>query len=196
MSVGLGVAFGLAGLLSATLAVTRASAARTLLWLLVSLLALAGAFFALTATFAAVLQILVYAGAVVAVFVFVLITVDVSPAALARERDRLRRDWLLPAAVALLVVLPLLIGPGAAGLPGSASLPDAPATAGQGPGIPPLSPKAVGMLLFGPWAVAVEVTSFLLLAGLLAVRHFGRRPPADGATTPAPPPAGPEGGDT
>jgi len=35
--------------------------------------------------------------------------------------------------------------------------------------------QALGALLFGPWAVVVELASSLLLAGLIGVRHLGRR---------------------
>jgi NADH-quinone oxidoreductase subunit J len=38
----------------------------------------------------------------------------------------------------------------------------------------PVSAQQVGRLLFGPWAVAIELASLLLLAGLIGVRHIGR----------------------
>lgn len=160
MSTVLAVLFAALALVGAAISVTRASAARALTWLLAVLLAVAGTFFALAATFAGALQILIYAGAVVAVFVFVLITVDVSPEALETERRRLRSGWPVPALAALLVALPFLFKTGEP--VGDA----APAAA--------VAVKDVGALLFGPWAIAVEVASFLLLAGLIGVRHFGR----------------------
>jgi NADH-quinone oxidoreductase subunit J len=141
------------------LAVTRPNAVHALLYLLAALLALAAAFFALGASFAAVLQILIYAGAIVVVFVFVVMTVDASPAAQSRDQTGLARGWPGAAAIAALVAAPFLFGLG-----------------GVAPGAPaPVPAQAVGLLLFGPWALTVELASFLLLAGLIGVRHLGRR---------------------
>ena len=38
-----------------------------------------------------------------------------------------------------------------------------------------VSPKAVGLALFGPYLLAVELASVLLLAALVGAYHFGRR---------------------
>ncbi|WP_439533421.1 NADH-quinone oxidoreductase subunit J [Polymorphobacter sp.] len=153
---------GTAALLAGVLTVTRATVVHALMYLVAMLLALATVFFALGASFAGAMQILVYAGAIVAVFVFVVMTVDSSPAAAARERSRLRGAWRGPALLVGLMLLPLF-----AGLPGG--------------GVPalPVSARAVGALLFGPWALAVELASFLLLAALLGARHLARRSPEE-----------------
>jgi NADH-quinone oxidoreductase subunit J len=46
------------------------------------------------------------------------------------------------------------------------------------PGRPPanadLGPVAVGKAVFGPYVIAVELASFLLLVGLLGAFHLGR----------------------
>ena len=46
-----------------------------------------------------------------------------------------------------------------------------------GPGSPPIPVPArdLGALLFGPWAVAVEIASAMLIAALLGARHLARR---------------------
>jgi NADH-quinone oxidoreductase subunit J len=126
-----------------------------------ALLSLAAAFFALGAGFAGAVQILIYAGAILAVFVFVVMTVDASPEALARERERLKRAWQLPVVVTLLVVAPFVFG-----LHGEAMTPGRPA---------PVPAQRLGGLLFGRWAFSIELASFLLLAALLGARHLGRR---------------------
>ena len=38
-----------------------------------------------------------------------------------------------------------------------------------------VSPKAVGLSLFGPYVLAVEISAMLLLAGLVGSFHLGRR---------------------
>ena len=40
--------------------------------------------------------------------------------------------------------------------------------------LPDFDPQEVGRLLFGPWALVIELASLLLLAGLIGVRHIGR----------------------
>jgi NADH-quinone oxidoreductase subunit J len=151
-----------AALVSAALAVTRPNVVHGLIWLVATLLSLAAAFFALGAAFAGAVQILVYAGAILAVFVFVVMTYDSAPEALARERARLAAAWRLPAAVVAAVALPLALGLWGA--------PDAPAAA-----LAEVPARRVGALLFGPWALAVEIASCLLLAALLGARHLGRK---------------------
>jgi NADH-quinone oxidoreductase subunit J len=138
--------------------VTRPNAVHALLYLVTTLLALAVAFFALGAAFSAVLLIMIYAGAIVVLFVFVVMTLPISPETMLRERAVLKRAWPLPATMAALVIMPFLFGLGHVA-PGAAA---------------PVSARQVGRLLFGPWALAIELASFLLLAGLIGVRHIGR----------------------
>ena len=38
-----------------------------------------------------------------------------------------------------------------------------------------IGPKAVGILLFGPYLVAAELAAFLLLAGVVGASHLRRR---------------------
>jgi NADH-quinone oxidoreductase subunit J len=156
---------GAIALLAALLAVTRAAIVHALMYLVAMLLALAAMFFALGASFAGALQILVYAGAIVAVFVFIVMTVDSSPGAVEGERQRLRGAWRGPLLLTVAMLVPLLAGVGG----GSATPPLA------------LPARAVGGLLFGPWALAVELASFLLLAALLGARILSRPPPEDEA---------------
>ncbi|HEY0327688.1 MAG TPA: NADH-quinone oxidoreductase subunit J [Rhodopseudomonas sp.] len=158
MSPLLAVYAGSLALIAAALAVTRTNVIHALLYLLATLLALAASFFALGAAFAAVLLIMVYAGAIVVLFVFVVMAVGTTPEAIARERQMLQRSWPMPAAISVLVAAPFLFGIGQQP-PGNAA---------------PIAAQAVGRLLFGPWAWAVELASFLLLAGLIGVRHIGR----------------------
>ena len=41
-------------------------------------------------------------------------------------------------------------------------------------GLTVVGPKAVGIALFGPYLLAVELASMLLLGGLVAAYHLGR----------------------
>lgn len=159
MSWAVAILAGALALAAALLAVTRDAVVHGLLLLLAALVALAVAFFALAAPFAGAIQLLVYAGAVVAVFVFVVMTVEAGPEARARERALLAGAWQVPAAVAALALVGMVAGLG-----------------GGGAGAPaPSGAAALGLLMFGDWAVATELVSLLLIAGLIGVRALGRK---------------------
>jgi NADH-quinone oxidoreductase subunit J len=148
--------------LSATgLALTRPNAAHALIYLIVSLLAVAVLFFLMGAPFAAALEIVIYAGAIMVLFVFVIMMLNLGLEGVERERQWLSpRHWILPGIMSALLLLELLLALG--GVSGVTS----------GRAVPP---KAVGLALFGPYVLAVEIASLLLLAGLVGAYHLGRR---------------------
>lgn len=155
---------GAVALAAMALAITRPNVVHALIWVVAGLLSLAAGFFALGAGFAGAVQILIYAGAIIAVFVFVVMTIDSGPEAMARERARLAAGWKGPLLVMLLVLGPALLGVAAG--PGGAA----------GDGAPqPVPARALGALLFGPWALAIEAASAMLIAALLGARHLARR---------------------
>ena len=148
-------------LLATGLALTRANASHALIYLIVSLLAVAVVFFLMGAPFAAALEIVIYAGAIMVLFVFVIMMLNVGGEGLAREREWLQgRNWIVPGTMAALLLLELML-----------ALRHAPATTS---GVA-VSPKEVGLALFGPYVLAVEISSMLLLAGLVGAYHLGRR---------------------
>jgi NADH-quinone oxidoreductase subunit J len=148
--------------LSATgLALTRSNATHALIYLIVSLLAVAVVFFLLGAPFAAALEILIYAGAIMVLFVFVIMMLNLGEEGDARERQWLKpRHWLVPGVMAALLFVELILA-----LAQSSSVITAQT----------VEPKAVGLALFGPYVLAVELASMLLLAGLVGAYHLGRR---------------------
>lgn len=161
MSWALAIWAGILALAATIAAITRPSPVHALLLLLAALISLGVAFFALAAPFAGAIQLLIYAGAIVAVFVFAVMTVEAGPEARAAERERMRGAWRVPAGVAVLALLPVL-----GGLGGAETAPGTPA---------PVTAQALGLTMFGSWAVATELVSLLLIAGLIGVRVLGRR---------------------
>ena len=148
-------------LLATGLALTRANAAHALIYLIVSLLAVAVVFFLVGAPFAAALEIVIYAGAIMVLFVFVIMMLNVGEEGIARERVWLSgRNWIVPGILAALLLLELIL-----------ALRHAPATTS---GIA-VTPKEVGLALFGPYVLAVEIASMLLLSALVGAYHLGRR---------------------
>jgi NADH-quinone oxidoreductase subunit J len=149
--------------IAATLRViTTTHAVHALLYLIVSLLAVALVFFTLGAPFAAALEVIVYAGAIMVLFVFVMMMLNLGAADAERERSWLTpRMWTGPAVLAalLLIELVFLVAQGAS----------APAVRQT------VDAKAVGSALFGTYVLGVELASMLLLAGLVGAYHIGRR---------------------
>jgi len=82
--------------------ITHTNPVHALLNLIVSLLAVAVIFFALGAPFAGMLEIIVYAGAIMVLFVFVIMMLNMDDAAMAQEKAWMTpRVWLLPSLLAL-----------------------------------------------------------------------------------------------
>jgi NADH-quinone oxidoreductase subunit J len=159
--VGCGVA-----LLCAALVITRRNAMHAMLYLVVMLLALALVFFALGAPFVAALQVIIYAGAIMVLFLFVVMILN-----LGRPGERQERGWLSVAVWAPPTALTaLLIGLSAYAL---AAMGEARAVAGEVP------PRQVGLALFREYALAAELASFVLLAGLIAAIHLAPPPRED-----------------
>lgn len=148
-------------LVATILVVTRSNAAHALIYLIVSLLAVAVIFFVLGAPFAAALEIVIYAGAIMVLFVFVVMMLNLGQRRSAPVHVWLRpRHWIGPALLSLVLLLELtyLIFAGTG------------VTAGRAVG-----PREVGLELFGAYLLAVELASVLLLAALVGAYHLGRR---------------------
>ena len=80
-----------------------------LLYLVVSLFAVAGVFFTLGAPFAGALEVIVYAGAIMVLFVFVVMMLNLGRRTVAQEREWLRpRSWVGPMLLAGLLLVVLL----------------------------------------------------------------------------------------
>ena len=145
------------------LAITRANAVHALLYLIVSLLAVAVIFFLLGAPFVAALEVIIYAGAIMVLFVFVVMMLNLGPASERREREWLGTDvWVGPSLLAAILLVEL----------GYMLMADG---SGPGAGLGEVPPQAVGIALFGPYLLAVELASMLLLAGLVGAYHLGAR---------------------
>ncbi|KFF47838.1 NADH-quinone oxidoreductase subunit J [Salinicola sp. JS01] len=153
---------GLVAILATLRVVTGTHPVHALLYLIVSLISVAMVFFALGAPFAGALEIIVYAGAIMVLFVFVVMMLNLGESAVEQERAWLApRLWVGPAVLAgvLLVVMVVTLARGA--YDGTIS--------GE-----TLTAKMVGITLFGPYLVVVELAAMLLLAALVAASHLGR----------------------
>jgi NADH-quinone oxidoreductase subunit J len=147
-------------LMSTAMALSRTNAAHALIYLIVSLLSVAVIFFIIGAPFAAALEIVIYAGAIMVLFVFVIMMLNLGEAGQVRERQWLQPGaWLLPGVFALVLLAELLLlESGTGGKTSGATV----------------EPREVGLSLFGTYVLAVELASMLLLAGLVGAYHIGR----------------------
>jgi NADH-quinone oxidoreductase subunit J len=144
------------------LVITRTNAVHALLYLIVSLLSVALVFYTLGAPFVAVLEVIIYAGAIMVLFLFAIMILNLGPQASEQERQWLQPGiWRGPAILAAILAAELIYLFLAVG--------------GQLPSAAVVEPKEVGVVLFGPYLLGVELASMLLLAGLVGAYHLGRR---------------------
>jgi NADH-quinone oxidoreductase subunit J len=159
---------GAVAIVATFLVITRRNAVHALLYLILSLLSVALVFYALGAAFVALLEVIIYAGAIMVLFLFAIMMLNLGSAADEEERRLLLPGtWYGPAFLAAILAVQLAY---AALNPG----PTATAAAATPAAV---EPRAVGAALFGPYLLAAELASILLLAGLVGAYHLGRRTP-------------------
>jgi NADH-quinone oxidoreductase subunit J len=131
-----------------------------LLYLILSLLAVAVIFYVLGAPFAAVLEAIVYAGAIMVLFLFVIMMLNLGQHTQNQERTWLTpRGWIGPSIMAAILLGQLL------NVISGIDYEIVPTQVGV---------MQVSALLFGPYVLAVELASILLLAGLVAAYHLAK----------------------
>ena len=148
--------------LSTILVITRLNAVHALLFLIVSLLSVAIIFFILGAPFMAALEVIIYAGAIMVLFIFVIMMLNLGNAVRKQESQWLsRRIWIGPGIMTLILIIQLLY------IILSQEF--------QYIRIRVISPRQVGLSLFGPYLIAIELVALLLLAGMIGAYHLGRK---------------------
>lgn len=146
-------------LLATLRVITSFKPVHALLYLIASLLAVAVVFFTLGAPFAAALEVIVYAGAIMVLFVFVVMLLNLGDETEAQEHAWLQpRMWIGPG----LLVFVLLLELGWLLVSGER----------RDVQIEQVQVGAVGLALYGPYLLMVELASMLLLAGLVGAYHL------------------------
>lgn len=165
MTIAMQAAFYVAAVIAivaTALAVTRTIAVHALLYLVVSLLAVAVVFYTMGAALVATLEVIIYAGAIVVLLLFVVMMLNLGP----RERKQ-ERQWLAGAvwigpvilsAILLAEVIYLIAAGAAIGSIGAA-----------------IGPKQVALSLYGPYMIGVELASMLLLGAIVGASHLSKR---------------------
>lgn len=149
-------------ILATVMVITRYNIMHSLLYLVVSLLAVAVVLYLYGAPFIAALEVIVYAGAIMVLLIFFVMMLNLGKESAAQEKLWLKpRIWIFPSLLCLVLLseLAFLV------LENRQPVAD----------IHEVSPKAVGMALFGPYLIAVELTGILLMAGIVGAYHLGRQ---------------------
>lgn len=157
-------ALALVAIIASFRVIMHTNPVHAILSMIVSLLSVAGIFFYLGAPFAGILEIIVYAGAILVLFVFVIMMLNLGSQNHHTEKQWLSSDaWALPTCL-MIVIASIMIGMISASSQGlgqiSSDVVDA---------------KAVGIHLFTQYVLLVEVAAFLLLGALVAAYHLGKK---------------------
>ena len=152
---------GAIAVISTAAVILQTNIVHALLYLILSLLSVAVVFYVLGAPFAAVLEAIVYAGAILVLFLFVIMMLNLGH----RTRDQ-ERSWLSPGMwIAPVIMAALLLG----------QLLNVMSGLDHGVEVVRVGVLEVSALLFGPYVLAVELASILLLAGLVSAYHLAKK---------------------
>ncbi len=158
--------FSLIAVASAVIMITRANPVISAIFLIVNFFSLAGLYLILNAQFIAVLQILVYAGAIMVLFVFVIMLLNLGDEEALTDKFGLRKITAVSVGAIIFFQLAYFIlvkGNSAISMPQSNNS----AAAG--------SVENIGIQLFTTYLIPFEVTSMLLIAAIIGAVVLAKR---------------------
>ncbi len=148
-------------LVSTLMVITRHNPVHALLYLVVSFLSLSMIFFLLGAPFAALLEIIIYAGAIMVLFIFVIMLLNLGKKTAEQEKKWLKpKVWLGPTLLSLILFAELFFLISSSGNTSSNSH--------------IVDSKAVAVSLFRSYLIGVELAAMLLMAGVIGAAHIGQ----------------------
>lgn len=159
--------YGLAGVSvgSALMMVTRRSPVMSAIWLIANFFALAGLYLTLHAQFIAVIQIIVYAGAIMVLFVFVIMLLNLGD--LKRLNEKLSYRKVIGAALSAGVLMELVAILGFSNVAFPVQNVDRAVQIG--------TVENIGKELFTTFLFPFEITSVLLLAAIVGAVLLAKR---------------------
>lgn len=174
--------FGLIALVSAIVFVTRKSPVAAALWLVMVMFALAALYVMLGAEFVGMMQILVYAGAIMVVFLFVVMLLNLGHPS---ELNDIRGKWgRVAAGLVGLALVAELLALGRSSVNTNLVLPAAPAG-----DIAQVTAGIIGPIagpLFKEYLLAFELTSVLLLVAIIGAVVLAKKRSAVAVDTETP----------
>ncbi len=152
---------GLVAVIATVGVILQTNIVHALIYLILSLLAVAVCFYTLGAPFAAILEAIVYAGAIMVLFLFVIMMLNMGQHSLDQERSWMGpKVWIVPSVLASVLLAQLLT----VMMQYEHEL-----------ALTTVDVMEVSALLFGPYVLAVELASILLLAGLVSAYHLAKK---------------------
>ena len=142
------------------MAITRRHALHAIVYLIISFIGTALLFYLLGAPFLALLEVIIYAGAIMVLFIFIIMTIQIRSSV--QTRGAALKQWL-PAIVLCGIAFSLAAAMAFADPATPVDL--TPAMA---------SPGEFGRFLFQQYWFPVEIASFLLLIALVGALYLGR----------------------
>ncbi|MDH7463164.1 NADH-quinone oxidoreductase subunit J [Chitinophagaceae bacterium 26-R-25] len=141
--------------------ITRHQPVHALLYLVVSFLGVAMIFLSLGAPFVATLEIILYAGAIIVLFIFVVMMLNLGRESAIQEKQWMQpKTWIGPSILTAILLGELLV---LLTMGGSVPMPQQ-----------TVDLKKIPLSLYGEYVIAVELTGFLLMAGIVGAAHIGR----------------------
>ena len=171
---GLDATFVLASVLAAgssALVVTRRNPIYSAAWMMVALFAIAIIFLVLASPFIAVIQVLLYAGAILVLFVFVIMLLNPGREALTLDRPP---AWIRGLGAAFAAALLLVLAGGIF----ASDLGAVPAFSAQGAAAPPAGfgeTEWFGATVYDQYLLVFEMISLLIMAAISAVVVIAKR---------------------
>ena len=142
--------------------ITRHNLIHALLYLVVSFLAIAVVFYLLGAPFMFALEVIIYAGAIVVLVIFVIMMLNLKAEAVEQERQWMQGGILIgPSVLSIILLVELFY------IISNVEL--------TGHEYHVVDAKAVGMSLYGPYVIGVELSGILLMSGIVGAYHLGRQ---------------------
>jgi NADH-quinone oxidoreductase subunit J len=142
--------------------ISRSNLIHALLYLVVSFLAIAVVFYLLGSPFVAALEVIVYAGAIVVLIIFVIMMLNLKAEAVEQERQWLGWSIIIGPAVLSLILLGELIYVFTV-------------SSNTASAYYVVDARQVGISLYGPYVIGVELSGILLMSGIVGAYHLGRQ---------------------
>jgi NADH-quinone oxidoreductase subunit J len=146
-------------IISTVMAISGRNAIHSLLYLILSLLAISVIFYLLSAPFIAALEVIIYAGAIMVLFIFVTMMLNIGTERETEKKWLRPVMWIIPSILAAVLLVDLILA-----VKNLQSLPHDKEA---------ISPKQVGISLFSTYLIGVEVAAILLMAGVIGAYHLG-----------------------
>ena len=148
-------------IVSSILAIVNRNAIHALLYLILSLLSISVIFYIIGAPFAAALEVIVYAGAIMVLFIFVVMMLNIGIERETEYKWLSPRMWIIPSIIAAILLAIFIYVLKTFHL--------------KQTGAVIISPKQVGISMFTTYLLAVEIAGILLLAGIIGAYHLGKQ---------------------